>query len=182
MLLWDLRDEQRPVAAVEDSHQVATTTCAWNLQDPLLLATGGADRTVKLWDRRRLTSSSGQACPVSTYQQHKRAVTCVRFAPHQSELLASSSEDGNLFLWNISKTGDTSKGQMFHHAGHRGPVTEFAWNAQPRGELVLQSTSEDLGGKEGAALQCLCVSFFWRPGFSNRKIVWRLNRLLFAEE
>lgn len=59
------------------------------------LATGGADRTVRLWD-----ALSGEA--LKTFQGHRATVTAVKFSPDGSDLV-SASLDHTIRIWNLGQ-------------------------------------------------------------------------------
>src|SRR6266702_5985515 len=62
--------------------------------DGKLLASGGEDQTVRLWD-----VSSGQCLKI--LQGHTHRVRSVAFSP-DSDVLASGSEDQTVRLWDVS--------------------------------------------------------------------------------
>jgi WD40 repeat protein/tRNA A-37 threonylcarbamoyl transferase component Bud32 len=107
-------------------HTGAVTAVAFS-PDDRLLASGSADRTVKLWDAVRGTE-------VRTLGGHAAAVTGLAFSP-DGKTLASGSKDTTVRLW------DTATGRLLHRLeGHQGPLTGVAFS--PDGRHVA-SASED---------------------------------------
>ncbi|GJX54102.1 WD40 repeat-containing protein MSI4-like protein [Tanacetum coccineum] len=98
----------------------------YGMQEPgLLQLSRSADHTVRLFDRRSLTSN-GVGSPVHIFTNHSAAVLCVQWSPDKSSVFGSSAEDGVLNIWDHNKvgerTGPASKfapGLLFRHSGHR---------------------------------------------------------------
>ena len=64
---------------------------------PWLLATSSIDRTVKLWDCRKLSASKSKSKPVVALE-HTLAVTAARFSPSGARLLTTCN-DSLLRVW-----------------------------------------------------------------------------------
>jgi WD40 repeat protein/tRNA A-37 threonylcarbamoyl transferase component Bud32 len=96
--------------------------------DGRLLASGGDDRTVVLWE----TATGNERARLAG---HTNGVTCVSFAP-DGKTVASGSLDATVRLWEIA---DAKPGERTLK-GHRGPV----WSVRfaPNGKS-LASASED---------------------------------------
>ncbi|MCA1628303.1 MAG: hypothetical protein LC742_10120, partial [Acidobacteria bacterium] len=92
-----------------------------------LLATGGADKTVRLWD-----VSGSQPLPVSPpLEGHADMITYLSFSP-DGKRLATSSLDGTVRLWDV-----TSRQEVAVLKGHTGG----AWNVgfSPDGQTIATS-------------------------------------------
>ncbi|GGQ44542.1 nSTAND1 domain-containing NTPase [Couchioplanes azureus] len=100
--------------------------------DGTLLATGGHDRTVRLWD-----PATDQ--PVGDpFTGHTAAVTGVAFSPDGSSL-ATASSDATVRLWN-PRTGEQTGNPL---TGHTEAVTGLAFS--PDGTLLATSSDDDTG-------------------------------------
>jgi len=64
------------------------------------LATGSEDHTIYIYHREKET-------PISKLDGHLKAVTCVDWHPHQSGLLVSCSDDGDVKLWRPSASPES---------------------------------------------------------------------------
>uniref|UniRef100_M4BWL0 CAF1B/HIR1 beta-propeller domain-containing protein n=1 Tax=Hyaloperonospora arabidopsidis (strain Emoy2) TaxID=559515 RepID=M4BWL0_HYAAE len=119
--------------------------------DKPLLATGGADKEIKLWrvsedaDTNRATLEF-----VFSLSGHDRSVNCVRFSPNGA-YLASASDDTSIILWTKPKTaGDdwrwdhisslSDVGRTILSLGHKGDITDLSWAPD---SAFLCSTSVD---------------------------------------
>ena len=124
-------------------HQNAPSCVAFS-SDGELLATGSADRTVKLW---KIMSGLEQG----TLQGHSGEIRAVAFSP-DGRTLASGSEDGTLKLWDVT-TGqelislDASRGGV--HAVAFSPdgnvLASSGAAGDGRGEILLWSTASGPG-------------------------------------
>lgn len=51
--IWDCSSPLRPSAKV-NAHQAEVLCCSWNMFQPFVLATGGSEGLVRVWDARKL--------------------------------------------------------------------------------------------------------------------------------
>ncbi|KAF4035218.1 WD domain G-beta repeat [Phytophthora infestans] len=127
----------------------ATTT------DKPLLATGGADKEIKLW---RVGESDNPEAKdgvvlefVFSLSGHDRSVNCVRFSPNGS-YLASASDDTSIILWSKPKTaGDdwrwdqisslSDVGRTILSLGHKGDITDLSWS--PDSDFLASSSVDN---------------------------------------
>ncbi|WIA35292.1 hypothetical protein OEZ86_003749 [Tetradesmus obliquus] len=96
IFLWDIRKDA-PVRVVLDAHLHEITCVAVN-HAGTLIATGGADCAVKLWD-------FGSGRPVGMYAGHTSTVNKVQFSPDDNQL-ASVANDGTQVLWRFGPGGN----------------------------------------------------------------------------
>ncbi|KAK8602322.1 hypothetical protein V6N13_058036 [Hibiscus sabdariffa] len=173
LILWDARVGTSPAVKVEKAHDADLHCVDWNRHDDNLILTGSADTTVRLFDRRNLTSN-GVGSPIYKFEGHKAAVLCVQWSPDKSSVFGSSAEDGLLNIWDYDKVGkkvdhpskspSTPAGLFFQHAGHRDKVVDFHWNASDPWTIVSVSDDCDTTGG-GGTLQ-----------------IWRMSDLLYRPE
>ena len=115
--LWDTSLTTAPVQVI-DAHENAAQAVAFTAAaGAALLASGGADKTVKLWNLDTLDR-------VRTYRGHRDFVTALAFS-HDGKMLASAGLDGSLRIWST----DSSR-LLRRLYGHRGPVRGLAFALQ----------------------------------------------------
>ncbi|XP_010242216.1 PREDICTED: WD-40 repeat-containing protein MSI4-like [Nelumbo nucifera] len=173
LILWDARTGTSPAVKVEKAHNADLHCVDWNPHDENLILTGSADNSVRMFDRRNLTSG-GVGSPIYKFEGHKAAVLCVQWSPDKSSVFGSSAEDGFLNIWDYEKVGKKDRvgarmpnsppGLFFQHAGHRDKVVDFHWNASDPWTIVSVSDDcESTGG--GGTLQ-----------------IWRMSDLIYRPE
>jgi WD40 repeat protein len=95
--------------------------------DGALLASGGGDKTVGLWD-----AATGKVR--SRLLGHQRDVTAIAFSP-DSRMLASGSDDRTVRLWELATCKERRR-----YEGHLGGIPKLAFSKDGR---VLASSSGD---------------------------------------
>lgn len=141
--------------AIEGHSQSVTALAA--TRDGKFLATGSADKTIRLWD---LTGSAPRLARV--FQGHTEEVTALAFAP-DGLTLASGSKDQAIRLWTVSLADDHT-----NYEDHKGYVWAAAFN--PDGQSFASAGVDrtvfvrDLAGKvlfklEGATAPVTAVAY-----------------------
>lgn len=172
LILWDARVGTSPAVKVEKAHDADLHCVDWNPHDDNLILTGSADNSVRMFDRRNLTSN-GVGSPVYKFEGHKAAVLCVQWSPDKSSVFGSSAEDGLLNIWDYEKVGKKTDrptrastapaGLFFQHAGHRDKVVDFHWNASDPWTVVSVSDDCDSTGGGGTLQIWRMTDLIYRP-------------------
>lgn len=152
--LWDSRTlgSGKPIANVE-AHDGGTLCAAFGGGSVSLLATGGVDSVIRLWDARFLRRSLhvlewAAAVPKGS----GRTVTSLAWAPFEAGVLAATGFGGRVLIWDLCRIGmpqadfhalDGPPELLFVHAGHLGSHTvDVAWSDIP---WLLASASDSSG-------------------------------------
>ncbi|OQU94801.1 WD domain-containing protein [Cladophialophora immunda] len=133
MQLLDLRqpNTERAAAKCERQHRDAVNALAFNLSIETLVATGSADKTIAIWDLRKLTDK------LHVLEGHSDSVTTLEWHPFEESVLASSSYDRRIICWDLEKVGDEQAPEdsedgspelLFMHGGHTNRISDFSWN------------------------------------------------------
>lgn len=107
---------------------------------------GSSDRTLALWDLRNTSAK------LHSFEAHTDQVTGVEWAPFVETVLASSSADRRVCVWDVTRIGreqepeDAEDGPpelLFIHGGHTDRVVELSWNPQKEDKWVMASVADD---------------------------------------
>jgi len=168
LCFWDMRDHTgsagaiKPVLAVT-AHKGGALGVDFAPHAPNMLATGGRDKTVRLWDIRQ------PADALRVLDGHKDDVLTVKWAREPTGLLASSGADKCVLLWDPRRGGVTSMPQdrfrmptsasaisglkrqavdsllapelVFVHAAHEAVAPAIAWGQTPEGAILATAGS-----------------------------------------
>ncbi|CAA7391427.1 unnamed protein product [Spirodela intermedia] len=145
LMIWDLRSaaSKQPQQSVI-AHQDDVNSLSFSPWNEWILATASADRTVNLFDMRKLTTT------LHTFSSHTDAVLQVEWSPKHETILASSAADRRLMIWDLCRIGDEQSAEdaddgppelLFSHGGHTGNISEFSWN--PNVPWLVSSVAED---------------------------------------
>eukprot|EP01018_Ginkgo_biloba_P032416 Gb_32820 [translate_table: standard] len=144
LLIWDIRkDSEKPLHTVE-AHQAEVNCLAFNPFNEWILATGSADRTVAIYDIRKLNKA------LHSCAHHTEEVFQIGWSPQNEAILASCGADRRLMVWDLSRIGDVQSSEdaeeappelLFIHGGHTSKISDFSWNSAE--EWVIASVAED---------------------------------------
>lgn len=95
------RDGMRP-----GSHSDAVMALSWSKIHRQVIASGSADKTVKIWDVTKAMADGGN---VATFTHHKDKVQSVVWHPSEGTLLATGSYDRTLALLDVRSSGSSSQ-------------------------------------------------------------------------
>ncbi|KAF8408773.1 hypothetical protein HHK36_004842 [Tetracentron sinense] len=132
---------------------------AFNPFNEWVVATGSTDKTVKLFDLRKISTA------LHTFDCHKEEVFQVAWNPKNETILASCCLGRRLMVWDLSRNNlahmtyfwgffhrideeqtpdDAEDGPpelLFIHGGHTSKISDFSWN--PCEDWVIASVAED---------------------------------------
>ena len=233
IIFWDLRAGHAPVARVKDARGAgADVHCVdWNRLDANLVATGAADGSLRVWDRRRLPNGgaahdAGAGGVVAAFRQHSEAVMRVEWHPAAASVLASGGDDHLVLVWDLARgalnldkgsgggaAGGAGAGAgaggggaaaqpppelLFKHVGHRdGRVVDFQWCPDDPWTMLSVSFDEPPedapagGGGGGAAAAGAAAAPGATPGAAaaaqgraagNALQIWRINDMIYRAE
>eukprot|EP01039_Chlorochromonas_danica_P007953 gene7953-8773_t len=142
--IWDTRDRSKSQISVS-AHKSDVNVISWNRSVGYLLASGADDGSFKVWDLRTL-GRGGE--PLAHFTYHQGPITSIEWATHDESVLAVSSADNQLTLWDLSVEAEEGAQAdpafppqlLFLHLGQRN-IKELHHHPQIPGMLV--STAED---------------------------------------
>ncbi|CAO3697908.1 unnamed protein product [Rhizopus stolonifer] len=137
--VWDVNTGQRTSSFTEHKKR------AWSVdicnQNPILVASGGDDTTVKVWSLNSQRS-------VLTFQ-HKGNICCAKFAPNNGNYLAVGSADHHIICYDLRNPSIP----LNTYTGHRKAVSYVKWMNDE--ELISASTDNSLKLWDRESSECL---------------------------
>ncbi|KAG7194843.1 Glutamate-rich WD repeat-containing protein 1 [Scheffersomyces spartinae] len=103
--IWDTRSKKHKPAISVVASKSDVNVISWCSRINHLLASGHDDGTWGVWDLRSF--GQGQApSPVAHYEFHKSPITSISFNPLDESIIAVSSEDNTVTLWDLAVEAD----------------------------------------------------------------------------
>ena len=178
----------KPILLSGHTDHADHATCLAFSQDGNMLATGGIDRTIKLWD----VSGESNEIPKDPYlilDQHEEQVSSLVFLSDGQTLVSASEFDGTVRSWDLSN--DTSTPVLSRTLIDGQPVASLAFDAGRQvlvcggvdGSITTYDTREGLVAKpnplfSGSAVRSICLESdrdLMATGHANNSvIVWDL--------
>ncbi|KIJ53655.1 hypothetical protein M422DRAFT_58500 [Sphaerobolus stellatus SS14] len=148
LMIWDTRAPSAPSYNIE-AHDREILSVAFSPASENLLVTGSADKTIGLWDLRKLDAQN----KLHSFESHEDEVLHLAWSPHNPTVFASASSDRRINIWDLSLIGveQTPEEQedeqppelVFMHGGHTARPTDFCWAPGEKDTWTLSSASED---------------------------------------
>ncbi|KAK3552873.1 hypothetical protein QTP86_024776 [Hemibagrus guttatus] len=120
-------------------NSVSVADFCWDPFDPYKLVVAGDDAKIRVWKIPKGGLVETLTTPECVLQGHTEKIYSIKFHPHASGLLVSSSYDMTVRLWDLETRSEAKK-----LSGHRDQIFGMAWS--PNGKL-LATVCKD--GKEG---------------------------------
>lgn len=154
--VWDVRSKSRKPAVDVKISDTDVNVMSWSKLTFHLLATGADDGQWAVWDLRHwkpgASSGSGQIkpSPVASFDFHKQPVTSIEWHPTDDSVIAVSSADNTVTLWDLAVELDDEEGRdasladippqlLFVH--YMESVKEIHWQAQMPGTVMATGSN-----------------------------------------
>ncbi|XP_019323982.2 coronin-7 [Panthera pardus] len=108
---------------------VAVTDLAWDPFDPYRLAVGGEDARIRLWRVPPEGLEEVLTTPEAVLTGHTEKIYSLRFHPLAADVLASSSYDLTIRIWDLK-----ARAERLRLQGHRDQIFSLAWS--PNGQYL----------------------------------------------
>lgn len=101
----------------------AVTDLAWDPFDPYRLAVGGEDARIRLWRVPPEGLEEVLTTPEAVLTGHTEKIYSLRFHPLAADVLASSSYDLTIRIWDLK-----ARAERLRLQGHRDQIFGLAWS------------------------------------------------------
>ncbi|WEJ92868.1 Ribosome assembly protein rrb1 [Yamadazyma tenuis] len=102
--IWDTRSKKHKPALSVAASTTDVNVISWSSKLSYLLASGHDDGSWGVWDLRNFGAEAPS--PVAHYDFHKSAITSISFNPLDESIIAVSSEDNTVTLWDLAVEAD----------------------------------------------------------------------------
>lgn len=102
--VWDTRSKKHKPAISVVASNTDVNVISWCGKINHLLASGHDDGSWSVWDLRNFSAKA--PTPVAHYDFHKSPVTSISFNPLDESIIAVSSEDNTVTLWDLAVEAD----------------------------------------------------------------------------
>lgn len=103
--IWDTRSKKHTPALSVVASKSDVNVISWCDKIDYLLASGHDDGSWGVWDLRNFKPNA-QPSPVVSYDFHKSPITSIAFNPLDESIVAVSSEDNTVTLWDLAVEAD----------------------------------------------------------------------------
>lgn len=103
--IWDTRSKKHKPALSVKASTTDVNVISWSEKLSYLMASGHDDGSWGVWDLRNFNGQTTPS-PVAEYDFHKSAVTSISFNPLDESIIAVSSEDNTVTLWDLAVEAD----------------------------------------------------------------------------
>lgn len=103
--IWDTRSKKHKPALSVVASKTDVNVISWSDKLSYLLASGHDDGSWGVWDLRNFNGQTNPS-PVAEYDFHKSAITSISFNPLDESIIAVSSEDNTVTLWDLAVEAD----------------------------------------------------------------------------
>lgn len=117
---WDV-ESQNEILALNGSKVVTSLGRCCNSN---VVATGHPDCSVRLWDTRMINGGDGNIFDGTLRPSHKSWISSVEWSPKDAFVLASSSHDGSVKIWDI-RSSIPLHTVLAHDKGHKSFCLSF---------------------------------------------------------
>ncbi|KAK9453980.1 WD40-repeat-containing domain protein [Dipodascopsis uninucleata] len=105
--IWDTRSKKHKPALSVPASQSDVNVMSWSRNVTYLLASGHDDGSWSIWDLRNFKANNTEKpLPAAQFDFNKKAITSIEFHPTDESVLAVSSEDNTVMLWDLSVEAD----------------------------------------------------------------------------
>ncbi|XP_066950405.1 nucleoporin Nup43 [Macrobrachium rosenbergii] len=132
--LWDLRADQPSKATLISPDQIAVCNLAAHPNQQHIVASGGEDGALTLWDMRNINQ------PITVIAAHSGSITSVKFHPASPEHLFTCGTDGQILHWDAS-ANDRPSSMPFKNSREPSGSSISVWLTSDVAQGIIDTTS-----------------------------------------